>query len=295
MGTELIIAERSTGQASLKEAYRYCARLARSHYENFPIATLLIPRRLRKHVFAVYAFARYVDDLGDEARGDRSALLDWWEEELEACYRGRPRHIVMVALADTIAKFEIPIELFRKLIIANRMDQTKNRYRTYEELLNYCDHSANPVGRIFLHLFGYRDEERQRLADYTCTALQLTNFWQDIAIDLEKDRIYIPLEDLERFDYSEEELRAYAVNENFKRLMAFEIARTRELFARGLKLIELLDGRLRVDVELFSRGGMKILGKIEQVGYDVFRHRPTLSAGEKHALFIKALLRSLTK
>ncbi|MFQ6117168.1 MAG: squalene synthase HpnC [Candidatus Bipolaricaulia bacterium] len=284
----------------IAEAYRYCERLARSHYENFPIASLLIPREKRKHIYAIYAFCRHVDDLGDEAELDRLALLDGWEEELDRCYSdtlgegagtSRPEQIIMVALADTIARFEIPKEPFKKLIEANRIDQQRNRYRTYEELLHYCDHSANPVGRLFLYLFSVGDPERQRLADYTCTALQLTNFWQDIAIDLEKGRIYIPQEDLERFGYSEEELEQWVVNENFKRLMEFELERTRELFREGLKLVGLLDGRLRVDVELFSRGGLAILEKIEGIGYDVFRKRPTLSKREKVGLFLRALLR----
>ena len=290
MRNELLISQRAQ-EISVEKAYRYCERLARSHYENFPIASLLIPRGVRKHIYAVYAFCRYVDDLGDEAGGDRPALLNRWEEELDRCYSGRPEHPIMVALADTVERFAIPKEPFQKLIEANRIDQRRNRYRTYEELLHYCDHSANPVGRIFLHLFGVGDPERQRLADHTCTALQLTNFWQDIAIDLGKERIYLPQEDLERFGYSEEELKRWVVNENFKRLMRFELERTRGLFREGLKLVELLDGRIRVDVELFSRGGMAILKKIEGVGYDVFRRRPRLSIVEKMGLFLWTLLR----
>ncbi len=288
MRGELII-PRKAQKISLKEAYRYCARLARSHYENFPIVNLLTPRKMRKHIYAVYAFCRWVDDLGDEAEGDRLSLLDRWEEELDRCYRGVPRGPIMVALADTIERFAIPEEPFKKLIEANRLDQRKNRYRTYEELLHYCDHSANPVGRIFLHLFGYHDEERHRLADKTCTALQLTNFWQDIAIDLEKGRIYIPQEDMERFGYSEEELKRHIVNENFKQLMHFELERTRELFSQGLRLIKLLDGHLKVSVELFSRGGLAILEKLERADYDVFRRRPQLTAPEKALLFLSAL------
>jgi squalene synthase HpnC len=190
-------------------------------------------------------------------------------------------------LADTIERFNIPKEPFEKLIEANRIDQRRNHYRTYEELLKYCDHSANPVGRLFLYLFGYRDPELQKLSDYTCTALQLTNFWQDIAIDLGKDRIYIPQEDLKKFNYSEEELRRGAVNENFKKLMEFELVRTRELFQEGLKLIGLLEGRIRVDVELFSRGGLAILKKIWRADYDVFHRRPTLSRWEKGLMLLR--------
>ncbi len=280
---------------SLAAAYRQCAGLARSHYENFPVASLLIPRRMRRHIYALYAFCRYVDDLGDEAVGDREArllALDRWEEELERCYHshGEPSHPIMVALAETIREFHLPKEPFLKLIEANRLDQRKRRYRTYEELLHYCDRSANPVGRLFLHLFGYRDEERQRLADKTCTALQLTNFWQDIPIDLEKDRIYIPQEDMAHFGYSEEELKEHKANDRFRRLMEFESARTKALFQEGFKLVELLDGRLGLGVELFSRGGLAILEKIEKADYDIFRCRPWLSKREQLGLFLRALL-----
>ncbi|MGQ9477370.1 MAG: squalene synthase HpnC [Candidatus Bipolaricaulia bacterium] len=281
---------------SLAEAYRQCAGLARSHYENFPVASLLIPRRMRRHIYAIYAFCRYVDDLGDEAEADRKArllALDRWEEELERCYHdghGEPSHPIMVALAETIRKFQLPREPFLKLIEANRLDQRKNRYRTYGELLHYCDHSANPVGRLFLHLFGYQDEERQRLADKTCTALQLVNFWQDLALDLEKDRIYIPQEDMARFGYSEEELKEHKVNDRFRRLMEFELARTKALFREGLKLVKLLDGRLGLGVKLFSLGGLAILKKIEEADSDVFRHRPRLSKQEKLGLFLQTLL-----
>lgn len=275
----------------IAEAYRHCERLARSHYENFQIASLLIPREVKRHIYAIYAFCRHVDDLGDEAEGNRPVLLNEWEEELDRCYSGRPEQIIMVALADTIAQFAIPKEPFKKLIEANRMDQRIDRYRTYEELLKYCDHSANPVGRLFLYLFGYRESQLQELSDYTCTALQLTNFWQDIAIDLEKGRIYIPQEDLQRFNYTEEELKRHVVNENFRQLMRFELERTRGLFQEGLKLVEFLDGRLRVDVELFSRGGLRILRKIVKGNYDVFHRRPTLSKLEKLGLFLQVLVK----
>ncbi len=273
------------------EAYRYCERLARSHYENFTVGSILLGRERRRHLAAIYAFCRWVDDLGDEAEGDRVGLLQWWEEELDRCYAGRPSHLVMVALADTVEKFDIPEEPFRKLIEANRRDQRKRRYETFAELLEYCDHSANPVGRLFLYLFGYRDSERQRLSDCTCTALQLTNFWQDIVKDLEKDRIYIPREDLERFNYTEEQLQGGVVNGDFRRLMAFELSRTRELFQNGLELVGLVDRGIAVDVELFSRGGMAILDKIEDAGCDVFRQRPQLSKLEKLWLLLSTVAR----
>lgn len=282
----------------LAEDYTYCEQLAKAHYENFTVGSRLLPKEERKHVWAIYAFCRFTDDLGDEAQEDRLAKLDWWEGELWKCYNSAPEedslhlhHVIMVALADTIQEFSILPEPFLKLIEANRMDQRIKRYRTYKDLLYYCDHSANPVGRLFLHLFGYHDPERQRLADYTCTALQLTNFWQDIAADLEKDRIYIPQEDLEQFGYPEAGLREHVINDNFIELLRFELERTQQLFHRGLRLIELVDRRIRVDLKLFFYGGMAILDKIEKHGYDIFRHRPTLPKWEKGLILIRSLAR----
>ena len=272
------------------EALVYCQRLALSHYENFTVASWLLPRALRRHVYAVYAFCRHVDDLGDEAPGDRLRLLDDWQAELERCYHSTPSHPVFVALRETIRLFAIPPQPFLKLIEANRMDQRTSRYRTFEELLHYCDHSANPVGHLFLYLFGHADAERQGLADATCTALQLTNFWQDIAVDLGKARVYIPQEDMARFGYSEEELEQGIVNAGFRALMAFEIGRTRELFAKGLGLLNMVDGRLKVDLKLFSLGGLAVLEALERNGYDVFRRRPQLSRWQKATLFVRGFL-----
>ncbi len=276
---------------SRAEAFRFAAELARRHYENFSLASLLVPRGLRKHIFALYAFLRTTDDLGDEAPGDRLSLLERWETELEAAYRGEARHPVMVALSETIRSFDLPLELLRKVIEANRMDQRIKRYHTFDELLRYCDHSANPVGRLYLMLFGYWDEELFRLSDKTCTALQLTNFWQDISRDIARDRIYIPLEDMERFGYSEAELLSRTVNAAFRELMAFEVERARSLFAEGLPLPDRLRGFLRVEVRLFSYGGLAILRKIEALGYDTLHHRPTLSRAEKSLIFLRTVLR----
>ena len=212
---------------SVEESYGYCRNLARSHYENFTVGSWFLPREKRPHVYAVYAFCRFVDDLGDESQGDRLGLLDSWEEELRSCYASRPSHPITVALAETIQRFHIPQELFLKLIEANRMDQRAHRHRTYEDLLRYCDHSANPVGRLFLYLFGYGDEERQRLADATCTALQLTNFWQDVRRDMDMSRVYTPQEDMERFGYTEERLQAGVADESFRDLMRFQVDRAK--------------------------------------------------------------------
>ncbi len=279
------------GSDAPAEAFAYCQRIALSHYENFTVASWLLPRESRRDIYAVYAFCRHTDDLGDEATGDRLALLDEWEADLHRCYDSAPSHPILLALQDTVRRFRIPPEPFLKLIEANRMDQRAQGHATFEDLLLYCDHSANPVGHLFLYLFGYSDQERQRLADATCTALQLANFWQDVAIDLGKGRVYIPREDMERFGYSERELNQAMVNPSFRSLMAFEIARTRELFAEGLNLLRLVDGRrLAIGLKLFSLGGLTVLSAIERNGYDVFRRRPRVSRWQKAGLFLRACL-----
>jgi len=265
---------------SLGEARAFCRRLARSHYENFLVATIFLPAELRQHFYNIYAYCRFSDDLGDETGDHRLALelLHKWEEELCACYQGRPSHSVFVALSDTIETFDIPMEPFSDLLRAFKLDQIKSRYRTYEELLDYCRYSANPVGRLVLYLGKYRDAERQELSDKTCTALQLANHWQDVHKDLvQLDRIYLPSEDMERFGYSESDLRAQICDERFMNLMQLEVGRARNLFHEGLKLHDRVSPRLALDIELFGRCGLEILRLIERVGYDVFRRRPTLS------------------
>lgn len=274
---------------SLEEAYRMCIRLARTHYENFTVGSWLLPRDRLRDVCAVYAFCRTVDDLGDEAPGDRLHLLDLWEEDLRRCYEGTPRHPYLVALQETIRRHDLPITPFLKLIQANRMDQTVRRYETYEQLLHYCDHSANPVGHLFLYLFGYRDAELLRLADFTCTALQLTNFWQDVRRDLEKGRIYIPLEDMERFGYPPEDLERGVVDGRFRALMRFEVERARELFRKGEPLVERVEGIVRLDIRLFTLGGLAVLDRIARQGYDTLTRRPALSRPFKAWLLVRTL------
>ena len=266
---------------SIQEAYRHCARIARTHYENFTVVSWFLPRELRPHIHAVYSFCRHTDDLGDKAPGDRLAQLDEWEQELELCYSGSPSRPIMVALQDTVRRFDIPDVPFRKLIEANRMDQRQRRYPTYQDLMRYCDHSANPVGHMVLYLFGHRDEERQRLSDATCTALQLANFWQDVARDRDIGRIYLPLEDLARFGYTEQDPHWGVVNDQFRQLMRFEVDRAEELFHTGLALVDRLDGLLRLDVALFSKGGLAVLNAIRRRKYDVLDHRPTVPKAKK--------------
>lgn len=278
---------------SVEEARRCCESLARRHYENFHVATRLLPEGLRAHFYPIYAYCRWADDLGDET-GDPARslrLLDRWEEELDACYRGEARHPVLVALRETIQQCRIPAEPFRDLITAFRQDQVKMRYETFDEVLDYCRYSANPVGRLVLYVCGYRDPERQRLSDLTCTALQLANFWQDVARDYRIGRIYIPLDAMARHGYSESDLAEGRCDERFRNLLRELVERTRDLFAQGLPLLSLLESRLALDIELFSRGGMEVLRRIERQNYDVLSRRPFLDSADKALLFAGALMR----
>lgn len=284
-----MLAEELAGTATPAQAYAYCRKVALGHYENFSVVSWLLPRTLRPHMYAVYAYCRGVDDLGDEAEGDRLTLLDEWEADLRRCYDGTPRDIRLIALQKTIRKFDMPIDPFLRLIEANRRDQIITRYRTFDDLLEYCTYSANPVGHMVLYVFGYRDSERQRLSDATCTALQLANFWQDVSVDLGKGRVYIPLEDLERFGYTEDELAARKQTKAFRELIAFEVNRTRDYFREGLALISRVSGRLRVDLRLFSLGGLAILDEIERMKYGVLRKRPEVSTAKKLWLAVRGL------
>lgn len=262
---------------------------AKTHYENFTVGSLLLPRHLRRHVHILYAYCRYVDDLGDEAVGDRSALLDDWERDLERCFSGQPQHPLLQDLQGTIQAFELPVGPFLRLIEANRIDQRVHRYNTFDALLHYCEHSANPVGHLFLALLGYHDARRKRLADATCTALQLTNFWQDVAKDYAMGRVYIPEEDLRRFGVTESTLAAGVATSAFRSLMEFECERTRTLFAQGLPLADTVRGRAKVDVRLFTFGGLSVLDRLRAVDYDVFTRRPVVTAAQKLRLFLSAL------
>jgi squalene synthase HpnC len=276
---------------SLAEAQAYCARLARTHYENFSVATFLLPRRLRQHFYNVYAYCRISDDLGDETGNPAVSLrlLDEWEAELGACYDGQPRHPVFVALTRTVSEFQIPRQTFADLLRAFRQDQTVNRYESFPDLLDYCRYSANPVGRLVLYLAGYRDPERQGLSDSTSTALQLANFWQDVSRDWEKGRVYLPLEDLRHFAVSESDIASGRNTPAFRRMMRFEVERTEEWFERGLPLVGLVDRELSVDLELFTRGGQEILRAIARQDYAVLGQRPALSRWGKLRLLGRAL------
>jgi squalene synthase HpnC len=267
-------------------AHAYCARLARTHYENFTVASLLLPRRLLRHFHAVYAYCRWADDLADEAGGGARALalLRWWRAELLRCYAGEATHPVFVALRDTVRRFRIPPGPFLDLLFAFEQDQLVKRYKTFDQLLGYCRYSANPVGRLVLYLAESFDEGKAALSDHVCTALQLANFWQDVARDLDLGRVYLPEEDRRRFGYPDADLSARRFTPAFVGLLAFEVDRTRDLFYRGYPLVERVPAGLRADVELFLRGGLAILDKIERAGYDVWRGRPALAKWEKARL-----------
>ena len=275
------------------EALNYTRWLATHHYENFHVVSFLLPKRLHQDFYNVYAYCRWADDLGDEM-GDRAEslrLLDWWRTELDAMYEGRATHPVFVALLDTVRQHEIPRQPFADLIQAFVQDQTVTRYRNWDEVFAYCRYSANPVGRLVLYLCGYSDEERQRLSDATCTALQLANFWQDVTVDLQKDRVYIPLDVMERHGYTVEELLARRFTPAFREVMREIVEKARGLFLEGAPLAGRLDRRLAVDIDLFSRGGMRVLRTIERQGYDVLAARPAISKAERVRLLLGSLVR----
>jgi squalene synthase HpnC len=280
---------------SLEEARVYCERLAKSHYENFSVATWFLPKRLRQHFYNVYAYCRISDDLGDEVGDPQQSLelLDQWEAELNACYAGSPKHPVFVALTETVKQFGIPQHEFSDLLIAFRQDQTVTRFETFDDILAYCHYSANPVGHLVLYLCGYSDAERQQLSDYTCTALQLANFWQDVFVDYGKGRIYLPLEDLRRFGITGDDIAQRRATPQFVAMMKFEVERAREWFARGLPLVKMVNRELAIDLELFSRGGQEILNAIDRQGFDVLKARPEISKSRKLLLVLRAAMGKL--
>lgn len=276
---------------SLAEAQAWCQQLAESHYENFHVATWFLPRALRPHFHAIYAYCRVSDDMGDEVFDpDQSlALLDLWGSELDACYEGRTRHPVFVALAETIHECSIPKEPFANLLVAFRQDQTVNRFATMEDVLAYCRYSANPVGQLVLYVCGEHGDENVRLSDATCTALQLANFWQDVSRDYAKGRIYIPQNDMESFGVEEEYFADNVVTPGFRALMRCEVEYTHNLFEEGLPLIGRVNRHLAVELDLFSRGGLEILHAIERQEYDVLSKRPSISKATKFALLLRAV------
>src|SRR6204780_5441327 len=276
------------------EAERYTRWLATHHYENFNVVSWLLPRELHQHFYNVYAYCRWADEFGDEVANSARALqlLDAWEDELKLIYAADgpgPSHPVLIALRETIRAKNIPITPFSDLLRAFRQDQTVKRYATWDEVLGYCVYSANPVGRLVLYLCGYRDAGRQKMSDATCTALQLANFWQDVTRDLEKGRIYIPLEALAVHGLTEDDIVRRRFDARYVSLMKELVARTRQLFAEGMPLARSVHSDLRVDIEMFSRGGLAILDSIKAVGYNTLEHRPSLSKSKQFSSLMRAV------
>jgi squalene synthase HpnC len=290
--------------AAIAEAYAACTKMAREHYENFPVGRL-VPRAMQPHVHAVYAFARYADDLADEgyagsarAQGahdvmtseERLAALDDWERQLVAPTGTPGLHFIFIALHETIRELNLPRALFTDLLSAFRQDVVKGRYANFTEVLDYCRRSANPVGRLVLLLHGIRDEGRNLLADRICTGLQLANFWQDVGVDLEKDRIYLPEDERAAHGVTEEALFARRADPAYRKLLKFQVARTQEIFDEGRPLSRQLRGLLRLEIRLTWLGGTKILRKIEALDYDTLNHRPKVGKADMALLFCRALV-----
>lgn len=278
--------------SGLTEAEVCVRKMALGHYENFSVVSHLVPRAIRQDFYNIYGFCRTADDFGDEA-GDRDTSLRHLaqlRDGLNDCYAGRPAGAVFVALASTIARFDIPIEPFADLISAFEQDQRVQQYATFEELVDYCRRSANPVGRLVLYVTGYRDAHRQQLADHTCTALQLTNFWQDVRRDMDHlQRIYIPMEWMNRFGVTPSDLKSTAAGVNFKTMMRFCVDQAEALFVEGDALLPTLSRPVAAHVALFAQGSRAILEAIRDQDYDTLSHRPTLSKWKKTGLVSRAV------
>jgi squalene synthase HpnC len=280
---------------TLAEAREWCRRLAESHYENFHVATWFLPRALRPHFHAIYAYCRVSDDLGDEV-GDPAqalALLDLWGRELDACYEGRVRHPVFVALRETIQACSIPKTPFADLLVAFRQDQTVTRFDSMQDVLGYCRYSADPVGRLVLYACGEAVspdvDERFRLSDLTCSALQLANFWQDVSVDFAKGRVYLPQDDMKRFGVSDATIAGGVATPEFRALLKYEVDFARAMFGEGLALVGMVGQELALDLDLFSRGGLQILRAIERRNYDVLSARPAISKSTRMYLLLRAV------
>jgi squalene synthase HpnC len=267
----------------MEEAYEYCRKLTKSHYENFPVASLFIPKSKRKYFYAAYAFMRTADDFADNEAIDinqRLQLLVQWQANLEACYRGKAKDEIFVALQDTVEQCRIPKEYFDNLLNAFKVDLFKNRYGNFNELLEYCNYSANPVGRIVLSILEYDSHAEKDVlfscSDSICTALQLANHWQDVFVDRKKQRCYVPQEDMQRFGYGMKDWELESVNERFRELMRFEVQRAREMFEKGRPLLAYLNSPEKYEIALVWLGGMRILEKLDKNKYDVLNRRPTV-------------------
>jgi len=279
------------------ESLSYTRWLATAHYENFHVVSLLLPKRLHQDFYNVYSYCRWADDLADEFpdKNQSLRLLAWWRQMLDEAYQGQASHPVFIALSGTLLKHQIPKEPFSDLLVAFVQDQTTTRYSDWNAVFDYCRYSANPVGRLVLYLCGYRDSERQSLSDATCTALQLSNFWQDVSVDLRKDRIYIPLEVMRRHGYTEAQLFSGDEGAAFQAVMRDVVECAREQFQQGLPLIGMVDRRLSIDLELFSRGGLRVLEKIEKQHYRVLHRRPVVGKFERAGILASTLAHAFVR
>jgi squalene synthase HpnC len=281
-------------EISTAAAEAYCRRVATQHYENFTVASWLLPKRLRQHFCNVYAYCRWADDLADETHDPARSLelLDWWEAELLDCFAGRATHPVFVALRRTMEEFELPPEPFQDLLIAFRRDQRQTRYATMADLLEYCRYSANPVGRIVLYLGRCHSEETAALSDEICTGLQLANHWQDVARDYHRGRVYLPQEDLAANGVNESDLALSEANDSFRELMKHEVQQAEACFDRGEAIMQRVSRELRLPVALFVGGGRAILQQIRGEGFDVLARRPRVGRGQKLWLLATAWWRT---
>jgi len=280
-----------TGVWTLPAARRFCTQMAQTHYENFPVGSWWIPSHLRPHVHTIYAFARAADDFADEAEhlGARLERLGLWRQMLQEAYEGKAEHPIFVALADTALAHQIPIEWLDHLIRAFEQDVRQSRHPDFQSIVRYARYSANPVGRLVLWLHGYRDEKLFEGSDAICSALQFANFWQDVAVDWKKDRVYLPQEDMKRFEYTERDLELGIVDGRFRKLMKCQIDRTWELFYQGRKLCDSVGRELRMELRMVWCGGTRILERIVENEYDVFRQRPALRFRDKGLMVLRTL------
>ena len=281
-----------TGPWTVETAYRYCERIATSHYENFPVASRFVPAHLRPHVWAIYAFARTADDFADEPRfeGRRREALNTWERLLESAYHEEAGHPIFIALRDTVRRCNIPISPLASLLAAFRADLTKHRYGSFNELRAYCSNSANPVGQLVLYVHGHHEPDLHRFSDEICSALQIANFLQDVSVDVPRGRCYLPDEDLHHFGVSFEQLQRGDADEAFLDLMRFSVDRTRAMFQRGRPLIRKVSPGLSMELDATWRGGMRILDRVEAMNFDTLTQRPVLDRRDFAGIAMRSLV-----
>lgn len=279
---------------SLDESTLYCRTLALTHYENFSVASWLLPKRLRQHFYNIYAYCRWADDLSDEVATEAESLelLTWWRDQLRGCFEARGRHPVFIALQTTITEFDIPLRPFLDLIDAFERDQHQTRYETFDDLLTYCRCSANPVGHLVLYLGRCYDDQSAALSDSVCTGLQLANFLQDVSNDYDRGRVYLPQTTCRKFGYDEPQFARRLVDDRWRALMEAECSRACELLDAGWPLVERVSPELRFQIELFIRGGHAILKEVERSGYDVWRKRPKVGKLTKVKIVLNTWLRA---